>query len=206
MFYFEQQSGGYSCPSGIPTTADPAGHVSVNITLVDPVHVTDPVGDDVPLYCRADHCRIFLVWNDSSGQQHAIASQRLFFKGAPATIAAKPDTNLPAKQFVRVTGTVYGASGRTLLIREEACYDIIQGRGCYGARPAVWTVVRPGGFYAAYYPVRRFLADGTDCTDPSILGSCELNVEVLDHKGNPDNSFGVSFYGEPGAFLSFRTG
>jgi hypothetical protein len=204
--YFELESAGYACPLGTTTNADSAGHVSVDITLADPVHVSDPVGEDLPVYCRADHCRIFLVWNDSSGEQQAIASPRLFFQGAPATIAAKPATNLRAKQFVRVTGTVSGASGRTLLIREEACFEIIQGRGCYGARHAVWTVVRPGGFYAAYYPVRRFLADGTDCTDPNILGSCELNVTVLTHKGSPDDSFGVSYFGEPAAWLSFQTG
>lgn len=205
-FYFEMENDGYTCPAGTTTTADPAGHVSVDITLADPLHIFDPVGEDVPLYCRADHCRIILAWNDSSGTQQAIASPRLFFKGAPATITANPATDLRAKQFVHVTGTVYGASGRTLLIREEACYMIIQGRGCYGARQAVWTVVRPGGFYAAYYPVRRFLPDGTDCADPGILGSCELNVQVLDHKGNPDDSFGVSRFGDPAAWLSFRTG
>jgi hypothetical protein len=70
----------------------------------------------------------------------------------------------------------------------------------------VRTTVRPGGSYTAYYPVRRFLADGTDCTDPNILGLCELNVTVLDNSGHPDDSFGVSSIGDPAALLSFRTG
>lgn len=204
--FFDEENDGYTCFPVTTTTADPAGNVSVDITLADPVYVGAPAGDDVPLYCRADTCRIFLVWNDSSGRQQVIASQRLIFKGSPATIAAKPATNLRAKQFVLVTGTVYGARGHTVLIREEACYAIVQGSGCYGARPAVWTVVRPSGFYAAYYPVRRLLADGTDCTDPNILGLCELNVTVLDNRGNPDDSFGVSRIGDPAALLSFRTG
>ena len=205
--FWEQQNFGYTCFPVTTTTADPAGNVSVDIALADPVFVATPLnGDDIPLYCRADVCRIYLVWTDSSGTQHAIASQRLIFKGSPATIAATPATNLRAHQWVHVTGTVYGARGQTLLIREEACYAIEEGSGCYGARPAVWTTVRPGGFYAAYYPVRRFLADGTDCTDPNILGLCELNVTVLDSNGIPDDSFGVSRIGDPAALLSFRTG
>ena len=145
------------------------------------------------------------MWNDSSGRQQVIASQRLIFAGSPATIAAKPATNLPKRKWVLVTGTAFGASGHAVLIREEACYRVSQGSGCYGARRAVWTVVRPSGFYAAYYPVRRFLADGTDCADPNILGLCELNAAVLDSNGIPDDSFGVSRIGAPAALLSFRT-
>ena len=197
----------FDCPNLTTTTADSAGNVSINLTLNDPVYQNTPPGNSIPVYCRADICRIFLVWNNQAGMQQVASSHTLNFKGSPATITANPATNLRPHQWVRVSGTVFGASGHTLLIREEACYFVDQGEGCEGARPAVWTVVRPSGYYAAYYPVRRFLADGTDCNNQPIPGAtCELNVTVLDRKGHPDDSFGVSAFGQPGARLTFRAG
>jgi hypothetical protein len=192
------------CPDLTTTTADSAGNVSVDVTLGDPVYRSQPFGDSIPVYCRADICRIFLVWNDQNGDQQVLASDTLKFTGSPATIAAHPATNLRKRQRVHVTGTAYGAKGHTVRILEEACYWIIQGSGCYGALPAVSATVRRNGTYAVRYRVRRFLADGTDCTG-DILGFCELNVVVLDANGNPDNSFGVSSIGQPAAVLTFRT-
>jgi hypothetical protein len=54
------------------------------------------------------------------------------------------------------------------------------------------------------YPVNRYLADGTDCTDPDMLGGCLLTLVVLDAHGNPDNRYGRSDQGDPGTGLSFR--
>jgi hypothetical protein len=53
--------------------------------------------------------------------------------------------------------------------------------------------------------VHRFLADGTDCTDPDILGSCMVNAIVLDANGQPDDTFGISRWGDPRAYLTFRS-
>ena len=188
------------------TTADSAGTVSVDVTLDDPAWLNQPEGDATPVYCRADQCRIFLVWTDSAGIQRWAASPRLKFPGAPATIVVRPAKNLYKKQWVYVSGTAFGAAGHTVLIAEKACYRVSQGSGCYGALPAVSTTVRPGGYYAVRYLARRFLADGSDCTNPQNLGLCELNVTVLDSNGHPDDTFGVSSIGQPAAWLSFRTG
>jgi hypothetical protein len=195
----------YDCPDRTTTTADSAGNVSVDITLVDPVYRAEPFGDPTPVYCRADICRMFLVWNDGAGVQQVLASDTLEFTGSPATIAASPATNLRKKQRVLVAGTAYGAEGHTVRILEEACFSIVQGSGCYGALPTASTTVRPDGTFDVYYRARRFLADGTDCTG-DILGFCELNAVVLDTNGNPDDSFGVSRRGQPAAPLTFRTG
>jgi hypothetical protein len=192
------------CSDQATTTADSAGNVSVDVTLLDPVYRAEPFGDPTPVYCRADICRIFLVWNDDSGIQQELASDNLEFTGSPATIAASPATNLRKRQWVHVTGTAREAEGHKVRIIEEACFSIVQGSGCYGALPAVSTTVRQDGTYSVRYRVRRFLANGTDCTG-DILGFCELNVVVLDTSGNPDDSFGVSRRGQPGAALAFRT-
>ena len=194
----------YDCGDRIVTTADSAGNVAVDVTLLDPVYRAEPFGDPTPVYCRADICRVFLVWNDQDGVQQVLASDTLEFTGSPATIVASPATGLRRTERVHVTGTAYGAEGHTVRVIEEACFSIIQGSGCYGALNAVPTTVRPDGTYGVHYRVRRFLADGTDCTG-DILGFCELNVVVLDTSGNPDDSFGVSGRGQPAAALTFLT-
>jgi len=203
MFFGDPE---FDCGDRATTTAGPAGEVSVDVTLVDPVYRAQPFGDARPVYCRADVCRIFLVSDDVNGVQQVLSSDALEFTGSPATIVAAPNTNLRKVQRVAVTGTAYGAEGRTVQVVEQACFMIIQGSGCYGALPAVSTTVRPDGTYAVHYRVRRFLADGTDCAGGwEILGECELSVIVLDANGTPDDSFGVSRIGEPAAPLSFRT-
>jgi hypothetical protein len=192
------------CYDRATTAADSVGGVMVNVTLADPVYRAHEFGDPTPVYCRADACRIFLVWDDESGVQQVLTSDALEFTGSPATIGATPGTDLHKRQRVLASGTVYGAEGRTARILEEACFAIVQGSGCYGEMPAVTTTVSSDGSYSAHYRVRRFLADGTDCAG-DILGACELTVVVLDANENPDDSFGVSRIGQPAAWLTFRT-
>ena len=74
------------------TSADGSGHVRVSGTLMDPVSYDVPAGDDEPVYCRADHCRIFLAWTDG----------------------------IRTTQWVKVAGTAFGAEGHTLKIREQS--------------------------------------------------------------------------------------
>jgi hypothetical protein len=192
------------CFVSTTTAADASGGVSVDVVLADPVYRSEPFGDPRPVYCRADACRIFLVWTDSDGNQQVLSSDPLEFTGSPATIAVTPHTKLNKHRSVSVTGTADGAQGRTVRILEEACFSIVQGSGCYGQLPAVTTTVRANGSFATRYTARRFLADGTDCADPDILGFCEISVVVLDANGNPDDSFGLSRIGQPAAPLSFR--
>jgi hypothetical protein len=192
------------CYDRATTTADSVGDVLINVTVADPVYRAQAFGDPTPVYCRADACRIFLVWDDASGVQQVLASDALEFTGSPATIGANPGTDLHKRQRVLVNGTVYGAEGNTVRILEEACFAIVQGSGCYGEMPAVTTTVRSDGTYVAHYRVQRFLADGTDCAG-DILGACELTAVVLDASGNPDDTFGLWRIGQPAAWLSFRT-
>jgi hypothetical protein len=190
------------CSATTTTTASGTGQVKVNLTLQDPVFRSQEIGDAIPIYCRADQCRVFLAWTDASARPQDISSGPLKFKGAPATIVVSTSMNLHGRQLVGVRGTAFGANGHQVMVLEEACYAIVQGSGCYGQLPAVTSVVTDKGRYFVHYRVRQFLADGTDCNDPGILGSCELSVIVLT-KGQPDNSFGFSSIGEPAAQITF---
>jgi hypothetical protein len=193
----------YDCSSVASVVTDGTGAATTVVTLADPVFRIQPFGDPVPVYCRADVCRIFAVWTDDTTQ--ALSSVPLEFLGSPATITATPTADLRKKQKVRVEGTALGAEGQTVDIVEEACFAIIQGSGCYGTRFLRSTTVRSDGTWASKVRVRRFLADGTDCADAfNILGECQLTARVLDASGQPDDSFGISRIGDPGVVLSFR--
>jgi hypothetical protein len=185
-------------------TSDAAGQVVATVTLADPVFRVEPFGDDVPVYCRADVCRLFLVWTDTAGSTQAAASDPMEFSGSPATIDASPTSGLHRVQRVRVHGTAVGAEGRTVVVVEEACFAIVQGSGCYGTLVKGSGTVAPDGTYAMPVRVTRYLADGTDCADPLLLGSCQLTARILDASGQPDDSFGVSRIGDPGVRLTFR--
>jgi hypothetical protein len=190
------------CAPTLTTTASAAGRVSVKLTLADPVWLSQEIGDSIPVYCRADQCHVFLQWTDPDGDQQVLSSPRLWFKGAPATITASPATDLRNRQVVDVNGTAFGAAGHKFEVLEEACYAVSQGSGCYGQLPAVHGRIGKNGRYHVRYRARRYLAGGTDCNDPNLLGLCELTVIVFT-KGQPDNSFGVSAIGQPLALITF---
>ncbi|HSU34663.1 MAG TPA: neocarzinostatin apoprotein domain-containing protein [Propionibacteriaceae bacterium] len=193
-----------NCGDMMVVTASATGSISVPVTLGDPVYGIPEVGDPVPVYCRADVCRIFLVWLDASGEVQVLSSSLLEFTGAPATILASRSDDLPARRTVTVTGTAYGAEGRTVAVFEASCFELVQESGCYGELPSRTTTVRSDGTYTLRYVVRRYLADGTDCAEADILGHCKLVAVVLDEQGNPDDSFGVSRIGQPAVWLTFR--
>jgi hypothetical protein len=183
------------------------GSLSLDLTLSDPVYHQRAFGDPAPVYCRADGCHIFVVWNRApeTGGTRVLASEALDFNGSPATIMVHPSTNLHRKNRVWVSGTAVGAESRTVQIVEEACFSIVQGSGCYGGRLIGSTTVRSDGTWWTRAKVSRFLSDGTDCADPGILGACEISVTVLGSNGVPDDSFGVSSRGQPAAWITFRT-
>ena len=94
---------------------------------------------------------------------------------------------------MRIDGTALGAESQAVQVFEEACFSIIQGSGCYRASLLGTTVVAADGTWAlGRVRVSRFLADGTDCTDPGIIGACEVSASILDATGTPDDSFGGS--------------
>lgn len=202
-----------NCIPTTTTSANGSGHVRVPVTLKDPVFFDVPAGDDEPVYCRADHCRIFLAWTDGNGVDHAVESPELKFKGSPATITVTPSTNLRTTQWVKVAGTAFGAEGHTLKIREQSCYRITQGSGCFGDLPFTWAKVRSDGTYSVSYQARRFLPSADwpgstpgfmDCADYSeALGRCQITVAVLNSKGQRDNTFGISSIGDPKGMLEF---
>jgi hypothetical protein len=193
-----------NCSPTTTTSADPTGAVSLDITVASVVYQSQDIGDSVPNYCRADGCHIFLAWTDANGQPQVASSNPMEFAGAPARIHARPSSALTNNEKIRVNGSAYGAFGHRVQIVEEACYDIAQGSGCYGALPAVTTWIKPNGTFAIHYRAQRFLADGTDCASADILGSCEMTVIVLTH-GQPDDSFGVSAIGQPAAQITFTS-
>ncbi|MEP7089382.1 MAG: neocarzinostatin apoprotein domain-containing protein [Nocardioidaceae bacterium] len=187
------------------TTASASGTVKQRVTLRDPVFRSQEFGDASPVYCRADVCRIFVVWADAQGATQVLSSKALTFRGSPATIAARPSTDLGTTGWVSVTGTAHGAEGHSVTVLEQACFDLVQARGCYDPMPVRWAKVRSDGTFRVSYPAQRFIGEsgGTDCADPEILGRCVLSAVVLDSQGRPDDSFGVPAYGEPSAGLGF---
>jgi len=182
------------------------GMLSQDVTLSDPVYQNREFGDPQPVYCRADDCHIFVVWSDpETGSTQVLSSPALEFIGSPATVTASPSTDLRKRQKVRVHGTALGAEGRAVKVFEEACFSIIQGSGCYGAFPIGSTTVSADGSWTiGRVRVTRFLYDGTDCSDPGILGACEISVSILTASGASDDSFGVSRRGQPAVWLTFR--
>jgi hypothetical protein len=180
-------------------TTDANGALTTTVDVIDPVFVNEPFGDPMPVYCRADQCRMFVAWTDASGTPQAVGSQKLKFTGLPATIAATPTDLLADGQRVVVTGTAFGAQGRKVVIVEEACYNMVQGAGCYGTRVLATGRVGPRGGWWIPVNVHRYLADGTDCSDPdAITGVCQLTARILKSDGTPDDSFGVARLGRPG--------
>jgi hypothetical protein len=192
------------CPDLASVPVNRKGGFATSVALADPVIRSEPFGDGTPVYCRADVCRIFVVWTDSAGTTQVLSSQRLWFLGAPATIAVAPNTDLGPDQLIRASGTAKGAQGHVVELVEEACFSIVQGSGCYGTTPAVRTKVLGDGTWSRGVTVQRFLADGTDCTDPDILGACQVTARIIGSDGQPDDTFGIARIGDPGASIAFR--
>ncbi len=195
------------CNPRTTTMADTRGSVSVNVTLGDPVYRNQEVGDPKPIYCRADICHIFLSWTDPSDVQQVLTSNALKFSGSPATIAVRPNSDLPRSRRVAVTGTAFGAKGHGVRIFEELCFNgASAGSGCdEDTLPVVRTNVRSDGTFGVHYRAKRFLPDGTDCADPGPISYCEMTAVILKTNGTPDFSFGDPTYGQPAALLTFRT-
>jgi hypothetical protein len=191
------------CLNTLAVTAGATGRISTRVTLGDPVWWQRDVGQPRPAYCRADVCHLFAVGYDSTGQRLILESVALKFKGSPATITATPNTNLAAAQWVKVRGTAHGAEGHQVQIVERACFDIIQETGCYQPGKVVTTRVHSDGTYSAYYLAKRVLVDGEDCEADYNLGDCVLTVAVLNSAGQPDDSFGVTWFGDVKADLTF---
>lgn len=195
-------------PTTFVTIADD-GMLSQDVTLSDPVYQNREFGDPQPVYCRADGCHIFVVWNrdPGTGSTQVLSSSALEFTGSPATVTVSPSADLRKKEKIYVNGTADGAQGQTVQVFEEACFSIIQGSGCYGASLIGSAVVGADGKWTiGRTRVTRFLTDGTDCADPGILGACEVSASILDATGSPDDSFGISGRGQPAAWLAFRAG
>ena len=106
--------------------------MTAEVTLADPVPRNTFSGDPDWVYCRADVCRLFLVWSDSDGVTQVLSSPPLDFTGSPATITVSPSSDLLDVQDVTAQGTAFGAEGRSFRLVEEACFRIIQARECHG--------------------------------------------------------------------------
>ena len=177
----------------------PDGRVTVPVTLADEVFSYENSEPGHTTLCRADECRIFVAWDDGSGNLQEAYSDPLEFIGSPATVNVRPAADLRDGQRVRVTGTAVGASGQRVMVWQEACPTIRGYPECYGALPAISTKVRKDGTFSVSFRVRRELADGQDCmTWGYWFGPCQIWVRVLDLQGQPDHSFG-----HPSASLSF---
>lgn len=204
------------CSPTKTVTSDRWGRVLTRVELSDPVRYNGPFGAGYPMYCRADHCRVILAWGDPElGEQESVESRELVFKGAPATIAVRPSTDLRRKQWVTVTGTAFGAEGHRVGVREHLCYDLVQETGCFGDLAYVWTRVQEDGTFRTRYLARRFVPTDflgrgyADCAeDPAErFADCSMTAVILDRQGRPDDSFGdAEMFGDPRGLLEFATG
>lgn len=200
---------GLGCPTATTATSSRAGELTLRLRLEDYLVSREEFGDGRPVYCRADQCRVFLATADDEGDLVGVGSDPLEFRGSPATIGVTPSSDLAARQTVTVTGTAFGAERHEVRVLEQACIDLVQGSGCFGGARTIRTTVRSDGTFSVTYLARRFLPDGTDCTDVGGFGGqgCSMSVVVLDKDGQPDRSFGDSaHFGDPAALLEFRTG
>ena len=208
----ERMSGGLEgCPASKTVTADSRGRVLTRFRLEDPVNYDVGAGGGINMYCRADHCRILMSYENANGDREEVQSRELQFIGSPATIKVTPSTNLRFKQWVKVSGTAYGAKGHVVKVWEDECYDLVQDTGCEAPLAPRWTRVRSDGTWSVVYRVQRVLpteawpSGYVDCAGPldERLGSCQMVVAVLDSNGRPDKTFGVSSVGEPHGWLEF---
>jgi len=183
------------------TTSD-SGGLRISWTLLDPVFYQPEAGSPVPRYCRADQCRIF-VSVPEGGDLRNHASPTLHFRGSPATVAVAPDSGLVDGQRVRITGSAKGSEGRRVLVIQQQCIQIVQEFSCSGA--TVLAEGRLGRYdtFTTYGRVRRILANGTDCAVDLTYEPCRITAVIIGPDGQPDDSFGVSSLGHPGAYLEF---
>ncbi len=152
-----------------------------------------------------------MSYENANGDREEVQSRELEFIGSPATIKVTPSTNLRRKQWVKVSGTAYGAQGQVVKVRQDECFDLVQATGCEAPPTPRWTRVRNDGTWSLAYRVQRILpteawpSGYVDCAGPvdERLGECQMVLAVLDPKGRPDNTFGVSSVGEPHAWLEF---
>ena len=195
-----------NCPALASRTSSASGTVSLSVQVVTRTSRQE-ASTTIPVDCRGDGCHIFLVWQDAldSDYLHHAASPALDFVGSPPSVSVDPSQNLANYQVVTVSGRLEGAEGRTIRVLEQTCFTIVQASSCFGALPATSGTVRSDSTFSVRYPAQRFLSDGSDCTQPDdfLRDQCRISVVVLDGSGNPDNSFGPSDQGDPGADISF---
>jgi hypothetical protein len=194
-------SGPEGCPVLFTPTTAADGTLAIDLQPRDLVFRFEPFGDDRPVYCLADICRLYVEWTDGSGS-HSIHTRKMVFTGSPATIVVTPSTGLVGGQRVHVSGSAKGSFGRYVTIVEESCFFIVQGSGCDGALPLATFKLSSTDTYSGSVSLFRILGDGQDCADNQF--GCELSVVVLNDRGLPDDAFGVSRIGQPAAVLTFQ--
>lgn len=205
---FDDDFGGSlgDCPALATPTTSATGTVTVDVRVVS-VTSRREFGANPPVYCSQNRCRMFLVWQDEDFvKQHLDSAILEFATPTTASIVVRPSDDLGNLRWVTASGVVNGGAGRRVQVFEQACFSLIQADGCYGALPVRWGTVKDDGTYRVKYPARRHLADGTDCTNPDMLGACRMTLVVLDARGRRDDRYGVSSKGDPGAALQFSGG
>ncbi|MEU8191446.1 hypothetical protein [Micromonospora carbonacea] len=186
------------CPVVHTTTTSRLGRISERVNASARVYRSRPYGDDEPVYCRADICRFLVEWV-VDGVRHSVATAPLEFTGDPATITATPNSGLVDGQPVEVAGTAKGSPSRYVAIVQTACFDIIQGSGCYDDTPLATVPLTEDDTFTASVNVRYW----PSCAPDDFMTTCELHVVVYDAQGQPDGSFGSGWSGPHRASLGF---
>ncbi|MFI7436894.1 neocarzinostatin apoprotein domain-containing protein [Micromonospora haikouensis] len=186
------------CPVVHTATTSGLGRISERVNVSITVYRSRPYGDDEPVYCRADICRFFVEWV-VDGDRQSVATAALEFTGDPATITATPNSGLVDGQPVEVTGTAKGSPSRYVTIIQTACYDIIQGSGCFDDTPLATVPLTEDDTFTTSVNVRYW----PSCAPDDFMTTCELHVVVYDAQGQPDGSFGSGWSGPHSAYLGF---
>jgi hypothetical protein len=194
------------CPALLAGTTTARGTISARVTVAAVVYNQREVSESYPVYCRGDHCKLFVVWGDG-GEIGA----PLEFTGSPATVAVSPRAGLVDRQ-VRVSGTADGARGRTVFVVQQMCFHKYNDHGCSNAVKLGRTTVRRDGTWGLAARVHAVLnvvpSAPYDCRAPdSFYGNCRISAQVLDTADNPDITFGDALYwGTPNVTIQFRPG
>lgn len=185
-------------------TTTAAGTLSLRVRVTDPVYRT-PVSllQALPIYCRADNCRVFVTWVDN-WIPVSVGSDSLEFTGSPGTVTASPDIDLQDAQRVRVTGTAYGSDARSVQIWQHECVSYYGVEDCSSKILLTTVPLRRDDTFAATVRVHKFGGSEGAVCGAADTRWCTLSAHIIDPKtGLPDPTFGDPRFADPGTSISF---
>jgi hypothetical protein len=191
--------------AGDPHIADGTGALTVPFQVSGWTFLVPATGQPQIRGCRAPAACHLVAWTSDGGGVDEQAAIALTFTGSQIEATFTPTADLVDGQAVTVTGRSGGAAGRTVELRQIACFSNDQGAGCMVDEALDFVVVQPDDTFSATVQVQRTPprnGGGTfDCSAPTDgVEACELFAFVQEPDGQQDESRGAA-----SAPLSFRS-